>query len=194
MSTPPEVWIDRDTVEEVTGLSVRWIEKQSACGKIAFRESEKKSANGRPLREFLLSTLPPDAQIKFAQRAATAPLTAIVPAADALPLFPPSLAAPARDAARSTLPPELEAEADARFRAIEPLLNWSKGSSFRTQDGRTIRNRDDLAAYVGAQQKPPVVPRAIWYWLYKFRKGGYAALARKPRSDRGRSRFFVEHP
>src|SRR5260370_9368666 len=64
----------------------------------------------------------------------------------------------------------------------------------RFADGKSVETLDDVAAYGGAQQSPSVSSRTLTGWRKLFRKGGYAAGARKIRCDEGKSRVFETHP
>ncbi len=164
--------------------------------------SESRGPNGKRERLYPLSSLPAGAQAKYADEASKG--LAIVRAAEqTLPLFA-SVSAP--QAPRVAIPEDLEDQARARLKAIEPLLDARKSTNgrrpeIRLADGKTVSTVDGLATYIGSQQKPPVSRSTILRWLNHFtggkkkkNPGGYAALANKPRSDRDKSRFFAEHP
>lgn len=209
-----EIWIYGDEVCALTGMKSRWVRKHTRSGKLTSRLAET-SRNGKPQREYLLGSLSPAAQIKYARLRseesfggqAPATSTALVPAreADSLPLFS---ALERAATARPALPANLDAQAAERFRAITPLIDFKSRTNghrsrrtfsvnrptFHTRDGRAISNLNELAAYVAAQQAPPVSSMTIWRWLRRYRAGGFDGLADAPRRDKGVSRIFAEHP
>jgi hypothetical protein len=85
------------------------------------------------------------------------------------------------------------ATAEQRLNAIAPMLDFKNGTAAAiTVGGKTISNLDALAAYLAAQHE--VSARTMWDWYTRFRKHGFAALADRLRSDKGKSRFFVQYP
>lgn len=200
---PPEVWISFEQLLAATGWNRRWAFEQSANSAITSRPSFTKSANGKAQREYLLSSLPESAQHKYAARRFSAALTG--PGLSAAPLF---AAAEARENENRPGRAEIaEADrplADARYAAIEPLLNWDGTQIATTRDGRKIATSEDLAAYLGAQVPAqhggPSSKTTVFRWLRQFRQARklgenpYAALCDRTRSDQGHSRFFAEHP
>jgi putative transposase len=73
------------------------------------------------------------------------------------------------------------------------MLDFKNGTAAAiTVGGKTISNLDDLAAYLAAQRG--VSARTMWDWYTRFRKHGFAALADRLRSDKGKSRFFSKYP
>ncbi len=189
-----ESWLTIAKVCALTGLTERHVRRTSRTWET--RISESRGHNGKREREYLLSSLPAEAQAKFAEESRKGLL--VVPAAErTLPLFP---SAPySSEPPRIAVPDDLADEARAKLKAIEPLLDFRQGTNghrpaMRLGDGRTVNTLNDLVAYIAAQQKPPVSSRTVYRWLGRFDKGGYAALAEKPRKDKGQSRFFEEHP
>jgi hypothetical protein len=187
-----EAWL---TMEKVCALT-QWTERhvRRASRTWSARASEMRGRNGKPQREYLLSSLPAEAQAKFAEEVKKGLL--VVPAAEqtmplftSAPLFPP--------APRVAIPEDLEDQARARFDAIRPLLDFRERTNghrptFRLSDGRTLNRLADLAEYIAAQQKPAVSSRTLFRWLDRFQPrkhkdlqppGGYAALADKQRKD-----------
>jgi transposase InsO family protein len=161
------------------------------------RLPESRGRNGKQQKEYLLSDLPAAAQARFAEERRMN--LAIIPAAPStLPLFG-SASAPEPAAPRIAIPEKLEGQAHARFEAIRPLLDFRKHRkgdrpAIRLANGKTVSTMDGMAEYIGAQQTPPVKKCTIWDWLRRFDTCGIAELADRPRKDKGKSRFWDQHP
>ncbi len=88
--------------------------------------------------------------------------------------------------------------ARGRFRAILPVLRFrarkalDKNHTVTLASGAEILELTELAKSRARQAH--VTSRTVFRWLKRFDHGGYAALAEKPRKDRGISRFFSKHP
>lgn len=88
--------------------------------------------------------------------------------------------------------------ARGRFRVILPLLRFrarravGEGTRVLLPSGKEILGFTELARYRARQFH--VSERQVFRWLDRFDHGGYAALARRPRSDRGVSNFFSNRP
>jgi transposase InsO family protein len=202
-----EIWLTMEKVCTLTGWHPQHARKLASQQRLDTRASESRGGNGKLQREYLLSSLPAEAQAKFADDVRKG--LQVVPAAEqTLPLFasvpnsPPasmsSAAVSTADTPRVAIPEELEGQARARLDAIRPLLDFRQRTNghrptIRLGDGRSVSNVNDLAEYIAAQQKPPVSSRTLFRWLDKFDTHGYSGLADRPRKDRGRSRFFEEH-
>ena len=89
---------------------------------------------------------------------------------------------------------------DARTRRLGAV--WEMGEFFQrrcagrrpvfiTAHGKRIFNMDNLAAHLG--RKLGVSRSTVWRWLRVYRRWGATGLDRQPRSDRGRSRYFLRH-
>ncbi len=195
-----EVHITLEKVCALTGLSEGHVRRNARSWHA--RRSESRARNGKYPFEFPLSSLPAGAQAKYADEVRKG-LAIVRGAEQTLPLFA-SVSAP--QAPRVAIPEDLEDQARTRLKAIEPLLDARKSTNgrrpeIRLANGTTVSTMDDLATYIGSQQKPPVSRATIWRWHNHFtggkkkkNSGGYAALADKPRSDKDKSRFFEEHP
>ncbi len=85
-----------------------------------------------------------------------------------------------------------------RFRVILPLLRFRSRQAVGEHpkvflpSGAEILTFTDFARYRARQFH--VSERQIFRWLELFDRGGYAALADRPRKDRGLSRFFSKRP
>ncbi|HLZ92957.1 MAG TPA: hypothetical protein VKQ28_14685 [Candidatus Acidoferrum sp.] len=190
-----EMALSVDQVGELTGWQPQHVRRLASQGKIQSRVSKTRGRNGKHEREYLLSSLPPAAQVKYAQGGVSE--TAIVPA-QTLPLFASAPAAAAEKPAIASVPEELRPQVDVRYRAISPLLDFRKNTNghrpkIRVGDGRVISNLNELAAYLAAQQNPPISSRTLFRWLDRFDTHGYAALADRVRKDKGQWKFFGQH-
>lgn len=186
----------------ITGKTYEWLRMQVRAGKITAKPSESGGRNGVNADEYLLSSFPADAQAKFALE--TEASSAIIPfAGPTLPLFAALPQVP--EPVRLQLDEEERKEADKWLDAIaqvNDLLDRAKnGKPLRLPDGKVIETKEDIAEYVGAQMSPKRSGRTVFRKLEcltggKKRKkaGGYAGLARKIRSDEGKSRFYESNP
>lgn len=96
---------------------------------------------------------------------------------------------------RVVLPGHLQEQANERYQAIAPLLEFARGVKqfpFSTLGGKTIRNLDQLAAHIAEEQQTST--RTIWRWYTRYKNGNSPALANRARSDRGQSRYFEDNP
>jgi transposase InsO family protein len=189
-----ETWLTMEKVCALTGWSPGHARRASRTWPT--RLTKSRGPNGKQRREYPLNSLPADAQAKHAEE--TRKGLAIVRATEqTLPLF---ASVPALPSPRVAIPEDLEDQARARLKAIEPYLDAQQQrkegqrKEIRFVEGKIVRTLDEFAEYIGSQQNPPVRKQAIWEWVARFKKGGYAALADSPRKDRDKSRFFEEHP
>lgn len=189
-----DVWLSTGQVAELTG----WTDRHVRRALKAARLSKSAASNGKREREYLLSSLPAAAQLKYAAGAGQKAALAVVPqqSPEALPLF---AALPEVSAAeRLAVPEGLQDQVRARLAAISPLLDFRRRTNghrpvIELSGGRKVDTLNDYAEYLAGQQRPAVSSRTLFRWLDRFDAGGYAALAERPRKDRGRSRFFEEH-
>jgi len=189
-----ETWLTVEKVCALEGWSAGHARRASRTWPT--RLSESRGRNGKPQREYPLSSLSAGAQARHADEVRKG-LAIVRVAEQTLPLFAPAPAL--QSPPRIAIPEDLEDQARARLKAIEPYLDAQqqrkKGHSaeIRLANGKTVRTMDEFAEYIGSQQSPPVGKQAIWEWVARFNKGGYAALADRPRKDKDKSRFFEEH-
>jgi len=176
-----EMWMSKEELLNRTGWSIgrrdggrSKITRACRRGELICRKSERRGRNGKA------------AEYRFRVEASAA--TVAIPESSEehkLPLF---ATAPQE---RVAIPEELRPQADARFRAIEPLLKFreEKRPAFAKSDGRVIRRLADLAEYIAAQQQPAVSARTIFRWMDRWdearKRGdnGYLALVRTLRCD-----------
>jgi putative transposase len=209
-------WISKQEVAQLEGCTLRHVERLADEGKIQSRIAKAKSANGRQHREFAVYSLSADAQKKFFKLTLTAAAsggsgmgtvdgTALqrigasgkpaAPTASAVALqrgifdSAPELA----DVHRVILPPELEKQAQERYAAIAPLLEFpTKYAGRAAHDAPELRSLSTFTKWIATQRGIP--ERTLWRWYARFKAKGYAALADARRSDKGTSRFFEEYP
>jgi transposase InsO family protein len=188
-----EIYISLATAKALENCSGPTIRRKAMSGELKWRMSETRGANGKHEREYLLSSLSAEAQMKYAtENSALVKTSGNALAPGSLPLFEQAES----PAARVVLPEHLESQARERYNAIAHLIDYcSRTNGSRpslTLGGKKIRNTNDLAAHLAATHK--VCESTIWGWYRKFKKGGFNALPDNTRSDAGKSRFFLEHP
>ena len=190
-------WLSLKQVCELTGWTARHVRRIAERDKWQTQISESRGRNGKPEREYLLTSLPGDAQARFLQKGRSLAVseTAITKQSETLPLFPPSQEIP--QSARIALDADDLKEVDRRFAIIAPLVDYREGKNVRSRsialpNGEKVSNLDDLAQWVAAQHD--ISKSLVWLWLTRYIKGGRFALAPKIRKDDGKSRFFEAHP
>src|SRR6185437_10232544 len=146
-----------------------------------------RSANGRPIREYLASSLTAS---PLTQPVAQTALSPIAPP-DSLPLFS---SLPKTE--RIALPdPDQQKEAQRRHDALLPVLDFAENPRRydRLQhEGRPVTSLERMICYAAAQCGQS--PRTLKRWLASYRASGFAALADRTRHDKGKSRWFARHP
>jgi putative transposase len=192
-------WITIGEVADLTGWHPQSVRRMAREGQLKHRPSPRVRRNGRAEREYALSSLPIDAQLKFlkhpllsAAASETPALRADVKQSD-LFAFLPEVAEPER----LNFSAEQNAQAMKRLEAIAPLLEFSSRSkrsrpTFRTVGGLAVRSMNSLTGYLADQHR--VSARTLWNWYSQYRKLGYAGLVDRVRSDKGQSRFLKSHP
>ena len=83
---------------------------------------------------------------------------------------------------------EDQAEAERRYRTIEPLVAEDGPTRFESLWRESQGSRTKLIARLAAEHG--IGTRTLHYWLKNWRTGGIAALVRKGRSDKRTSRRF----
>ena len=163
------------------------------------RNTSNRQKHGCGHREYALSSLPVEAQLKFLKQpllsgpACTALALRSDPNQSNLFASLPEVTEPER----LNFSPKQNAQALKRLEAIAPLLEFSSRSkrsrpTFRTVGGVAVRSMNSLAGYLADQHQ--VSARTLWNWYAQYRKLGYAGLIDRVRSDKGKSRFFEAHP
>ncbi len=166
-------WLTRDEMAKRMGWSVRVVELKAQSGEIWWRPTGSRFRNGKEVREFCVAPQSPDLQTPEADAAAYCPASL-----EALP--------PGPKVAFSSLLEEQQAR--ERFRIIKPLID----------------REHQAAAASGGLSKSELVKRLskrhgvsegkIWRWYDLYKKEGILGLARKPRNDKDKSRFFQAYP
>src|ERR1022692_3697050 len=192
-------WVSAHVVSELTGWHPQHVRRLAREGQLLHRPSKTVRSNGRAEREYALSSLPVEAQLKFLKQ----PLLS-GPDCTALALRSnlnqsnlfaslPEVTEPER----LGFSPGQNAQALKRLEAIAPLVEFARRSqrsrpTFRTIGGVTVRSMSSLVGCLADQHH--VSPRTFWNWYGQYRKLGYAGLVDRVRSDKGKSRFLKAHP
>ena len=194
-----ELWINKEAVRSVTGWSDRTIRWKVQLGALRLRNTSSRKQRGSGQREYALSSLPVEAQLKFLKQPLLSgrDCTALALRSDSKQskLFAslPEVTEPER----LNFSARQNAQALKRLEAIAPLVEFRSRSqrsrpTFRTIGGVAVRNMNSLAGYLADQHH--VSARTLWNWYAQYRKLGYAGLVDRVRSDKGKSRFFKAHP
>jgi putative transposase len=191
---PSEQWLSQETVLAATGWTDRWLRRLVRDGGIVSRETETTSANGRPVREYLSSSLPRWAREKVVVGANPQSLP---PSSDQamLPMFPKG---PVDELSpRVALPdPVQQAQAEERWQILRPVIEFrcdmQRFSRVSLSDGRAITSETRLMEWLCEQHD--ISLRTLKSWKSRYNKGGFPALADKPRDDKGKSRWMEQHP
>src|ERR1017187_3788701 len=192
-------WITTRVVTDLTGWHPQYVRRLAREGQLLHRPSKTEQSNGRGQREYALSSLPVEAQLKFLKQPLLSgpDCTALALRSDlnqsnlfaSLPEVP--------EPERLNFSARQNAQALRRLEAIAPLVEFSSRSqrsrpTFRTAGGVAVRSMTSLASYLADQHH--VSPRTLWNWYARYRKLGYAGLVDRVRSDKGKSRFLKAHP
>ena len=192
-------WLSIQEVADLTGWHLQYVRRLAREGQLRHRPSELVRSDGRPQREYALSSLPVEAQLKFLKQpmlagpAVTALALRTNPNQSNLFASLPEVTEPER----LNLSPVQNAQALKRLEAIAPLVEFATRArrsrpTFRTMGGVAVRSTNSLADYLADQHH--VNPRTLWNWYAQYRKLGYAGLVDRVRSDKGKSRFLAAHP
>src|SRR5664280_2086202 len=192
-------WSTTRVVTDLTGWHPQHVRRLAREGQLQHRPSKSVRSNRRVQREYALSSLPVEAQLKFLKQ----PLLS-GPDCTALALRSnlnqsnlfaslPEVAEPER----LNFSARQNAQAMKRLEAIAPLVEFARRSqrsrpTFRTIAGVAVRSMTSLAGFLADQHH--VSPRTLWNWYGQYRKLGYAGLVDRVRSDKGKSRFLTAHP
>ena len=183
----------------LTGWHPQYVRRLAREGRLKHRPSQRVRPNGRVEREYALSSLPVEAQLKFLKQPLLSRLAstalAIRSNANQSSLFAslPEVTEPER----LNFSPEQNVQAMKRQGQIAPLLEFSSRSrrsrpTFRTVGGLAVRSMNSLADFLADQHQ--VSSRTLWNWYAQYRKLGYAGLVDRVRSDKEESRFLKAQP
>jgi putative transposase len=183
------IWISAEQVMHLTRWTDRWLRKKVALGSIVSRDSIN---NAKRTKEYLLSSLPADAQGRhLGPSITTAPRTQLMtlPA----PLFAvPQATEPERN--QLTDPDDI-AQANERYEILRPILEFQKDPHRFASicvDGKPVDSEARLQIWIAEQHN--INPRTLRRYKQRYMEGGWAALADRVRSDRGQSRWFAKYP
>src|ERR1035441_6105885 len=153
-----ELWINKETVRSVTGWSDRTIRWKVQLGALRLRNTSNRQKRGCGPREYALSSLPVEAQLKFLKQ----PLLS-GPACTALALRSnlnqsklfaslPEVNEPER----LNFSASQTAQALRRLEAMAPLVEFSSRSrrsrpTFRTAGGVSVRSMNSLVSFLADQ-------------------------------------------
>src|ERR1019366_8248247 len=159
----------KEAVRSLTGWSDRTIRWKVQLGALRLRKTSNRQKHGSAQREYALSSLPVEAQLKFLKQ----PLLS-GPACTALALRSelnqsnlfaslPEVTEPER----LNFSAKQNAQALKRLEAIAPLVEFRSRSqrsrpTFRTIAGVAVRSMNSLAGYLADQHH--VSPRTLWNW------------------------------
>jgi putative transposase len=180
-------WVSTEEAMRRTGYTDRWLRAQVAAEVIISRVNPLlKSANGRPVREYLAASLPALAQPAQSHLAL---VTAPVPP---LPLF---AGFEKTESPRIVLPnPEAEKQAESRLQILRPIIEFPEDPtrfSHLVVNGKPVTSVERMIEFVANTTGNS--PRTIKRWLAAFRSGSKPALADRIRTDKGQSRWFNSH-
>lgn len=192
-------WIKFDELHNLSGWRSRTAQLKAKAGKIKWRSTDEKSRNGKQVREFLVESLDSALQSKFFRSSSSDGPNDGQPNAPGAKLILFGNAPAAVDKALVALPdPEAQRQAEERFQAISPLLDYLRCASaaerecWCVQNDFRVRNSNELARLLGS--KVGRSGSAIWNWKALYLEGGFTALADRVRADKGVSRFFERNP
>src|ERR1039458_9625564 len=194
-----ELWLNKEAVRGATGWSDRTIRWKVQLRALRLRNISNRQKRGCDKREYALSSLPVEAQLKFLKQpllsgpACTDLALRSDPNQSKLFASLPEVTEPER----LSLSARQNAQALKRLEAIAPLLEFARRSrrsrpTFRTIGGVAVRSMNSLAGFLADQHH--VSTRTLWNWYAQYRKLGYAGLVDRVRSDKGKSRFLEAHP
>lgn len=194
-----EFWITPEEVMAAAKWEASTLSRKARDGQIKWRNTKTRRRNGRPVREYLLTSLPSNVQLEIARRG-----TAIRQREETgehkesaqLIRFRSELVQ--TDALRIVLPdPDAQAEAEHRLNAIGPLLDYLQWKTpaekqlWCAQNDLNVKNSDDLARQIAVREG--CATSTVWRWIKNYRTSGFASLADRIRADKGQSRWFARH-
>src|SRR5664279_5440422 len=151
-------WITIGEVTDLTGWHPQHVRRLARDGQLQHRPSKGVRSNGRAQREYALSSLPVEAQLKFLKQPllsgpdCTALALRSNPNQSKLFASLPEIGEPER----LNFSAKQNAQAMKRLEAIAPLVEFSRRSqrsrpTFRTIGGVAVRSKNSLAGYLADQ-------------------------------------------
>jgi putative transposase len=193
-----EYWMTSQELKDLTGWPDRTIQRKAEAGQLKFRAADERKPNGRHPREYSSLSLPTDLQVESNSRRVASSLTVHSdekPTGAELVIFPTQPNCP-----RSTqivLFPKQEAQVAERKAIVAPLFEYAQlnrgpaRNLWCKQNGREVKNLEDLAKQIGMEQNSSRTTILRWYG---FVKAGFPEkLADQVRADKGLSRWFNRH-
>lgn len=166
-------------VAALLGKSLKTV--QRITPQLVTEQGSEKGRNGQRPLLYHLSSLPAADQQKWAEQQQAKVVQIARPAVDDPGQMTLALSTPAGP----NLEPADRAEAELRYRVIEPLLKPDdhRGIWLQCENRRTA-----VVEYLATHHQTK--PRTIYTWLTKFKDGGLPALVGRDRNDKGRPRSF----
>jgi transposase len=161
-------------VAELLGRSTRTVRRRA--GEFMTQPAAEAARNGRKPRMYDLGSLPPEAALDWAEREKQNVVPIVAP--------PGQLALGLTAPEGPNLSVEDRAQAERRFRVIEPLIRPERYAALWAQ----YKRKGTLIAVLAKENNTK--PRTVYHWLKAYRDGGLPALVDKDRSDKGRPRAF----
>jgi putative transposase len=162
-------WITREELKRASGWSDRSIERRCAKNKIRYRPMKDAGRRGRPPYEYDFSSLPPEVQSKITGAPESPLALAAAPPAPRLPVSVDDLD-----------------EIQTKCEILRDLIDF-KGPVLL--DGKIRCTKSQVAECIA--QRVGHAVSWVWKQLKDWENG---ELQRKPRSDKGKSRFFDRYP
>lgn len=190
-----EHWLSLQQVMEFTGWDRSTVFRKQSSGALKTKQTDEKSANGKPVVVYALSSLPAGAQKNFLS--ALVKENALVLASRSAHPIKPKYLPPSNEERLLLTSDEQRQQAEYRFGVISPLIDFANNTnghkpSYRTPAGDVLTTLSQLVVYVAKLHR--VSQPTVWNWWKRFNEGKYPALADRPRKDIDQSRFFADHP
>ncbi len=180
-----ERWLSREELARITGWHFDVITRKRKKRELLARQVGK-SRNGRQLFEYSALSLPAEYQIKFVSTLLAEPAQRGTVQGQAAQCEREVSPQPC------CVPPQKEEELKRAMSLIQPLIDHSHGQSVLLLDGHTAETFTDIVRDIAARNRLSL--SSIWRYWTVYKSGRFTELVTKPRSDRGRSRYFREHP
>jgi hypothetical protein len=192
-------WISRDDVQRLTGWSRRTIFLKQASGELKTRLTGEKAANGMPILQYAVSSLPSAAQLKHMEEKMAS--AALVPVNKSVSITAVATLPEPRSErvvmAMESLDEEQRAQAQQRLKIISPMIDFKNKTNghkpvFLASGGETFTTLTAIVDHLSTITK--YSKASIWEWWNRYKNEGPGALADRVRSDAGKSRVFDRYP